>query len=490
MLRWFAITLMAIALSSCSTDTSTRHRSSEMALWIPQPIETVEQDPARTIGLPERRDDEPGDLTDLASEVSNEPLPADTSSETTIYPITLDVVLQLSKDQALSIHMARQRLDAAVATQQIATSAFLPTIGPRIDYARTDGAAQETDGTVVDVSKNSLFTGMELRFDLDPWGDWHRHQAARGQFEATEQMLYWAEQFAIHRGAQLFHELVRSHGEIEIAERAVRFGRQLALTASARLDAGDGLREDFLGALAKEAAADRDLALAQSHAQIASVKLAEFLVLSDDPSFDPFLVPVSTQITPNRFALDPSNVAQLIQRGLDRRPDLMAARARAESARSLSRASSAWGRPTISARSRVGRFGADSADLSDQETAEVAVGWQFGLAATASHRRAVAAFEEIQLKVKKLELRIIAQIRVSLARLQASRSAMTAAQRQLEAGEEAMTLIDSRYKAGAALLEELLGREADLAAARTASLNSIVSHNQAQFDLMLAVGGP
>ena len=122
------------------------------------------------------------------------------------------------------------------------------------------------------------------------------------------------------------------------------------------------------------------------------------------------------------------------------------------------------------------------------------IGWQFGLESTASHRRSVATFEETPLDAKKLELRIVSQICIRLARLQASRAAMTAAQRQLEAGEEAMKLTESRYKAGAALLDELLDellrREADLAAARTASLNSIISHNQPRFDLILSVGGP
>jgi outer membrane protein TolC len=120
----------------------------------------------------------------------------------------------------------------------------------------------------------------------------------------------------------------------------------------------------------------------------------------------------------------------------------------------------------------------------------VGIGWQFGLDSGASHRRAIAIFEETQLAMKKLELRISAQIRESLARLTASRASMASANRQLEASEETLILVRLRYQAGAALLDELLGREADLSEARTGWLNSILSHNQAQFDLMLAIGGP
>ncbi|HIG05942.1 MAG TPA: TolC family protein [Planctomycetes bacterium] len=494
MLRSFAIALMALLLSACSTDSSTSIRSSELARWIPDPIEVVDMDSsiskeAVEAPITDSSADHRSDGSDEVTEASADSGSTD-DPDGEVYPITLDVVLAIAKDQALSIQLARQRLEAAAATQQISTAAFLPTIGPRADYSRTDGAAQGTDGTVVDVSKNSLFSGIELRFDLDPWGDWHRFQAAQDNLVATEQLLYWAEEFALHRGALLFHDLIRSHGEIKIAQRSVLFSHQLSLTAQSRLDAGDGLREDLLAALAKEAASDRDLVLARSQTKIASARLAEFLVLTEDTSFDPILVPASDQITPNRFEMDQWSGERLVHRGLERRPDLVAARAKVEAARSLSRASSAWGRPTISARSRIGRFGIDSADQSDQETAEVGIGWQFGLESTASHRRSVATFEETQLEAKKLELRIVTQIRISMARLQASRAAMTAARRQLEAGEEAMKLTESRYKAGAALLDELLGREADLAAARTASLNSIISHNQAQFDLILSVGGP
>ncbi|MEE2856868.1 MAG: TolC family protein [Planctomycetota bacterium] len=107
----------------------------------------------------------------------------------------------------------------------------------------------------------------------------------------------------------------------------------------------------------------------------------------------------------------------MITRRLQQRPDLMAARAEVRASRSLSRASSAWGHPIVSARTGIGRFGAEASDLDDQETAEVGIGWQFGFDSGATHRRAIAIFEETQLAMKKLELRISAQIRESLARL-------------------------------------------------------------------------
>jgi hypothetical protein len=269
-----------------------------------------------------------------------------------------------------------------------------------------------------------------------------------------------------------------------------------------RLEAGVGLREDVLGAQAKEAAAERDLTIAHANAQIASVRLLEFLVLSDEIGSGSILVPDSILMSqsphvrnhpvpgPLQFPLQDLTANELIERGLQQRPDLMAARAEVRASRSLSRASSAWGHPIVSARTGVGRFGAESGDLDDQETAEVGIGWQFGLDSGASHRRAIAIFEETQLAMKKLELRISAQIRESLARLTASRASMASANRQLEASEETLILVRLRYQAGAALLDELLGREADLSEARTGWLNSILSHNQAQFDLMLAIGGP
>jgi outer membrane protein TolC len=488
LLRSLTIALISLLLSSCSTDSSTNVRSNDLALWIPQQFEQEQ---------PEETTDESAGEQDVteATEPPDEQFPGART-------ISLSEVLELSKSNALSIQMARQRTRAAAANQQIANAAFLPTIGPRIDYARTDGVAQGTDGVIVDVSKQSVFTGLEVRFDLDPWGDWHRRLAAEEELISSEQQFSSIEQMALHHGAQLYHDLVRSHMEIDIAERRVNFGNQIVATAKARLEAGDGLREDVLGAQAKEAAAERDLTIAHANAQIASVRLLEFLVLSDEIGSGSILVPDSILMSqsphvrnhpvpgPLQFPLQDLTANELIERGLQQRPDLMAARAEVRASRSLSRASSAWGHPIVSARTGVGRFGAESGDLDDQETAEVGIGWQFGFDSGASHRRAIAIFEETQLAMKKLELRISAQIRESLARLTASRASMASANRQLEASEETLILVRLRYQAGAALLDELLGREADLSEARTGWLNSILSHNQAQFDLMLAIGGP
>ncbi|MEE2889702.1 MAG: TolC family protein, partial [Planctomycetota bacterium] len=335
MLRSLAIALISLLLSSCSTDSSTNVRSNDLALWIPQQSEQQQPD--------ETTDESAGeqDVTE-ATEPPDERFPGART-------ISLSEVLELSKSNSLSIQMARQRTRAAAANQQIANAAFLPTIGPRIDYARTDGAAQGTDGVIVDVSKQSVFTGLEIRLDLDPWGDWHRRLAAEEELISSEQQFSSIEQLALHHGAQLYHDLVRSHMEIYIAERRVNFGNQIVSTANARLEAGDGLREDVLGAQAKEAAAERDLTIAHANAQIASVRLLEFLVLSDKNGSGSILVPDLILMSqspharnhpvpgPVQFPLQELTAEELIGRGLQQRPDLMAARAEVRASRSLSR---------------------------------------------------------------------------------------------------------------------------------------------------------
>ncbi|HIC23880.1 MAG TPA: hypothetical protein EYO84_10665, partial [Planctomycetes bacterium] len=190
MLRSLAIALISMLLSSCSTDSSTNVRSSDLSLWIPQQT-------------PYEQPDESTDDPTVEQEATEA-----TDAATDRFPgartISLSEVLGLSKSNAISIQMARQRTRAAAANQQIANAAFLPTIGPRIDYARTDGVAQGTDGIIVDVSKQSVFTGLELRLDLDPWGDWHRRLAAEEELISSEQQFSSIEQLALHHGAQLY----------------------------------------------------------------------------------------------------------------------------------------------------------------------------------------------------------------------------------------------------------------------------------------------
>jgi outer membrane protein TolC len=76
-----------------------------------------------------------------------------------ILPISLPATLRLTNSRAWDIIIAQQQLRVAAADLEAADVLWLPTLIAGVDYTHYDGPIQNTDGSIINSSHSSLFTG-------------------------------------------------------------------------------------------------------------------------------------------------------------------------------------------------------------------------------------------------------------------------------------------------------------------------------------------
>ncbi len=399
--------------------------------------------------------------------------------------IGLEEVLELARSNSLDIESSRELVNMADAEASMANSALLPTIGPRVTYFRHDGEAQATEGNFLDVHKQNYFAGLELRYETDPIGSWHRRSAARSRSRMRELELEDAVQRSLWRGSQLFFDLVEAHAQVEIRQRMLASAAELVAVAEAREQRGDGLHVDTLRARAHLVTSESEVARWQAEAVIASGWLRDFLVL-EDPAL---LVPRdgSLELRSTGDAVVP--LAALSALALENRPDLRAARVAVDASLQEERSAEAWVYPSFSVVGRYGGFGPDVGDLKDQGVIDLGLGWQFGAGNSASVRRAEALRRRAQVQLQQLERHTVAEVSSLWQRIEVSGSDLAAAEANITTATEARRLAQARFDAGEGLLIEVLDLESALADSESRRARAMLDQNRATYGLRLATGG-
>ena len=105
-------------------------------------------------------------------------------------------------------------------------------------------------------------------------------------------------------------------------------------------------------------------------------------------------------------------------------------------------------------------------------------------AADASYARQQVARRQTELSMRQLELTIVQQVREAARRVENSYQRVLVTQTALRASEQQLDAEQRRFAAGLATALELQVRQTQLATARTAELNAVISHNRAliEFD--------
>ena len=101
-------------------------------------------------------------ISEMVPEVTSHSHPAVDSAlipGQTIVPIDLTAALRFAGARNIDIAVARERVNEAVAELDLAWTYWLPSIFYGPNWIRHDGQAQDIDGEVRTISKNSLFMG-------------------------------------------------------------------------------------------------------------------------------------------------------------------------------------------------------------------------------------------------------------------------------------------------------------------------------------------
>jgi len=439
------------------------------------------------------------------------PPPADEVLQGETYPLDLPTALGLAGANNLQIAFAVERVQQAVARLDQADVLWVPSINAGVIYNNHAGRIQATEGDVIEVSRNSLFVGAgagmgnaplnggsggPARFFVDlPLVDvLFEPLAARQVVRASEANQATTFNDTLLQVAAGYLELVRAHSQVAVAQEAVNNAQQLVKITADFAGAGEGLQADAERSRAELSSRQRELLRAKESIAVASAELVRLLRL--DPAV--ILVPTEEHVAPIHVVEQGTPLRDLIGMALATRPEVD--RAEALAGETWFRARQEKLRPWmphlyagISGGGFGGAPGGSVSSFSDRTDFDVGAVWQlqnFGLGNAARFRAQQSTHLQAHLAADQTRDLVASEVSRAFHQVQLRREQIDRARSQVSSASRALQLNLDGIRGRALRPIEAQQAITALAAARGQYLDSVISFNRAQFELLRAIGQP
>jgi outer membrane protein TolC len=405
--------------------------------------------------------------------------------------ITLVEVVQLVEAQGLDLQIARERLAAAEAEEDIAHAAWWPHLSVGASLYRNDGQVQATSGDFLEVDKRSAWAGGEARLEFDLGAAIYGTRAASRRTEAKAHEAQGAADDAVTLAALYYFDLVESFARLGLAAEARLEAASLVALEQARLKAGSGLAASLARAQAHEAAVASAAIRARVGVERASARLVELLQLSPGDSLTPGASALAAlDLVAGAWQPEAGQASSLLlELALWARPELRAAESRlAASEAEEARADFAWILPEFMVAARVGSLGQDYNDADSQNVYTAALRWDLGAKLLGERNLGRSHRRQAQLEHALVKGQVQREVRIAAAEYGAAQLAIAASEREVEAATLARDLARERHEHGAALFVEVLDSQMQFLRAHLARVAALADFNRAQFSLLRASG--
>ncbi len=427
------------------------------------------------------------------------------------FPIDLPTVLDLAGANNLQIALAVEQVREAYAKLQAARVLWIPSIVGGVGYNKHDGRIQDTGGQVLEVSRNSLFVGggpvvsdapltggsngpARLFADLSVADVFFEPLVARQTVRQASMTRAVTFNDTLLLASVTYLALVQAAAETNVTAEAVANARQLMHLTKQFAKAGTGLEADYLRAQAEVAARRRQLLRNQERMYVVSAELARQLRL--DPRV--VLFPVDGQPTPIRLIDDAIPLDTLIAQGVSSRPE--GARNRAVVAETAYRARQEYIRPLLP-RLYVGMsgggFGGGQStflgNFSDRTDFDAVATWELrnaGFGNRALHRQRASQNRQARLSSTQIRDAIAAEVSQAFHRGRFRHEQIEITAERVRAAAEALELNFRGIRGGQLRPIEAQQAIEAIASARRGHIEATVSYDEAQFELLRAIGQP
>jgi outer membrane protein TolC len=403
--------------------------------------------------------------------------------------IDLPTVARVAAARNLDVQAARQRVEASQGRYETSVEAIFPVIAPSIAYQHLNGVNQQSNGTLVHTNFNTFLPALAVQWILNPGKVAYDVVASKRRLEASEAQQDATLLETTRQAAVQYYEMVLAQQRLAVAQQAVSEAEEFLRISQLRLRAGNGLPADELRAKAALAGRQQDLALAVNAFYQASLALTVTLHL--EPSVT--LVPRAGQVNQTTLVREDLGIDSLLATAVRHRPDLEAARTLLAAAEA-DRGSVLWGGvgPQVQAGYSYGGIGGsalgDSFSLHQQQKASASAGFAFGLSTFGQVKSASAAQElaslDVQRQLDTVRATVIAAQQTSLT----SAKLIPMARQQVDAAQEALRLAQANLRAGTMLAVDVLQAQDAVDQARLRYVDAVVHYNQAQVNLLAALG--
>ena len=388
--------------------------------------------------------------------------------------LSFSQVLTLLEERSPDLEIVRAEIDAAASRADLAASRRWPVVQLSGGWEVTDDPTR-TWGLALSRGDDPFLVPPPDRVDAlraevqARWVLWDRTRgplvlAAESGVEAAERTAEWVHSSLRYRAAAGYFRLVAAIGEVRVGEAALtQVERELA-DAEDRLSVGRTVRADVLGLSARARALEAALSRARGDVETIRAGLAQLLLL-----------PPTTQFVPTEGdSVPPAPVASLEDAlaAAGTRPDLLAQERALRSAELevRSREGERWPRFVGSARYTGTAPERDFAD--ETRTYAAAIGFEWtafqggGISAQIENSR--VALTRVQSQRERLAAEVAQDAVTAWSERETARRELAAARAGLEAADEALRIVELRFREGRDALSRYL--EAERARTEAASL--------------------
>lgn len=368
-----------------------------------------------------------------------------------------------------------------------AESAWVPSITGTASGARAAGGTHvDPQGEYVSYSQNTGDAAVQLSWVLYDFGArTGRISSARRLLDAAALTTDSTVQQTVLSVVQAFYGAIAAEDNLlALQEDVARYEQILEIARGLRTGGVASLADVLQVETAREQA---ELLRVQAEGAVKTARgtLAVTLGLRADEQY-----PLQGDPVPEQLPALTSRVAQLIDTAASQRPDLAAARAQRDSAKSDLQVAKAAGWPTISLAG--GRDFSESTGVPRQSynTIGVSFSWPIftGYNVTYGVRHAEAALEASEINVEQVRLNVTRDVWNGYYGLDSANRQVASSKALLHTAEQNEDVALGRYKSGVATIIDLLTAEAGLVTARQARIAADLSWQAARAQLVLALG--
>lgn len=430
--------------------------------------------------------------------------PTSSSAENVLF-IDLATALQLTAGQNPQVAFARQRIDEAFADLRAAQVLWVPSIRAGVNYNKHEGRIQDVQGTIIETSRGSLYTGLGARavgagspavpgllmeFRLSD-AVFQPRMAARALAGSQHASRATANDMLLETSLAYIGLLEALQIEA-IARETLQHALTLAELTDSFAQSGQGLQADADRARAELSLRQIELRRAEEAGRTASVRLSR--LLSQDPTV--VLSPVEPALVPIELVSVEMGLSELVSTGLSNRPELAESQALvSEAIERLNRERSSPLLPSVllglSYGSTGGGLGGDIENFGDRLDVDAAAYWEFrnfGFGERAARKQAQARLDQARSRQVQALDEVASEVAESQAKVLARREQIHLAQSGIEAARLSYERNTDRIRDGQGLPIETLQSIQALDQAQRQYVRAVADYDRAQFELNRALG--
>jgi outer membrane protein len=418
-------------------------------------------------------------------------LNVDPSQISTMYrrmlAVDLPTVARVAMARNLDIQQAQQRVEASRGQYEASVGAIFPSLTPGVTAVGIQGAVA-TGGGFGLASFGNFLPLAALQWIINPGQVAYDLVASKRRLEASAQQAQAVEQETTRLAAVQYYDLVLTQAQIAVTQQAMEEAEELLRIERLKSKSGTGLPADELRAQAAVAAVQQDGLTAIKEFYNASIALT--LTLHLDSTV--MLVPHAGAMAQTTLVREDLPIEDMLVTAVRYRPDLQAVRTLVSAAQA-DKGATYWGGlgPQVQATGilQPAPPAGTVADTMYRQQTYVATGgfnWSaqiFGRIKTAIANAKLAGLN-LDLQLDRVQAAVVSahQVSITAAKL------IPIAGQEVAAAEEALRLTQQNLRTGTGLTIDVLQAQSGAEKARLRRATALVRYNQAQINLLAALG--